>query len=76
MLDMTPAKDKTWSVYTNYVNGEPLYSIGRKRFENQPLHSGNIEKAFDGQYFTDRYEALNRCNYLNRKENTNDKGEA
>lgn len=74
MLDMTLAKDKTWSVYTNYVNGKPLYSIGRKRFENQPLHSGNIEKAFDGKYFDDKQEALTRCNELNQKENADDKG--
>lgn len=68
MLDMTPAKDKTWSVYTNYVNGDPLYSIGRKRFENQPLHSGNIEKAYDGKYFSNKEEALRLCNELNEQQ--------
>ena len=68
MLDMTPAKDKTWHTFTNYINGEAIYSIGRKRFENQPLHSGNIEKAFDGKYFNDREEALRLCKELNEKE--------
>lgn len=68
MLDMTPAKDRTWHVYSNYVNGEALYSIGRKRFENQPLHSGNIEKACDGKYFTDRNEAERLRDELNQKE--------
>lgn len=72
MLDMTPAKDKTWHVYSNYVGGEALYSIGRKRFENQPLHSGNIEKAYDGKYFTDRKEAEALRDELNRQQ----KGEA
>ena len=75
MLDMTPAKDKTWHVYSNYVGGEALYSIGRKRFENQPLHSGNIEKAFDGKYFTDREEAERLRNELNAKEGGKDGAE-
>lgn len=65
---MTPAKDRTWHVYSNYVNGEALYSIGRKRFENQPLHSGNIEKAYDGKYFTDRSEAEQLRDELNRQQ--------
>ena len=68
MLDMTPAKDKTWHVYTNYINGAPGYSIGRKRFENQPLHSGNIEKAYGGKYFEDKKEALELCEKLNKQE--------
>lgn len=72
MLDMTPAKDKTWHVYSNYVGGEALYSIGRKRFENQPLHSGNIEKAYDGKYFEDKNEALRLCEELNTKEGGKD----
>ena len=69
MLDMTPAKDKTWKVFMNYIEGVPFYSIGRKRFENQPLHSGNIEKAYDGTYFTDREKAMQLCDELNKEEN-------
>lgn len=72
MLDMTPAKDKTWEVFMNYIGGVPFYSIGRKRFENQPLHSGNIEKAYDGTYFTDREKAMQLCDELNKEENNGD----
>ena len=68
MQDMTPARDKTWKVFMNYAAGIPYFSIGRKRFENQPLHSGNIEKAYGGKYFTDREEAMQLCDELNRKE--------
>lgn len=68
MQDMTPAKDKTWKVLMTYIEDIPFYSVARKRFENQPLHAGNVEKAYNGKSFTDIKEAVRLCDELNRKE--------
>ena len=37
-----------------YINGEPMYIVGRQRDMNTVLHSGNIE--YRGKY-TDREKA-------------------
>lgn len=43
-----------WRLFMQYINGEPMYIVGRQRDMNTVLHSGNIE--YRGKY-TKREEA-------------------
>ena len=37
-----------WRLFMQYLNGEPMYIVGRQRDMNTVLHSGNIE--YRGKY--------------------------
>ena len=43
-----------WRLFMQYINGKPMYIVGRQRDMNTVLHSGNIE--YRGKY-TKREEA-------------------
>lgn len=52
-----------WKVYSNFINGEKHYIVGRRLSLDEPLHSGNVE--YSGGYTTDRAEAENLADKLN-----------
>mgnify|MGYP003256729327 CR=1 FL=1 len=55
-----------WKIFSNYINGEKLYRVGRRENPAEPLHSGNVE--YFGEYTTNRTEAEETANKLNEKD--------
>lgn len=51
-----------WFVSYNPMCG---YIAARKRIENEPIHSGNVE--FNGEYCKDKKEVMALVDRLNRK---------
>ncbi len=55
-----------WQVFSQTINGEKQYIVGRQIDMSQPLHGGNVE--FCGDYTTDRESCEKTADYLNEKE--------
>ena len=56
-----------WKVFSNFINEEKMYIVGRILDTSQPEHGGNIEYApgfeyVDDKLYADAYaECLNLC---------------
>lgn len=48
-------QESTWQVFSNYIDGEPVYICGRRLSMKEPLHSGNVE--YRGGYTKNKEEA-------------------
>ena len=51
-----------------YINGNPHYIVGRQRFMDEPLHSGNIEYPEGATYTENEKEAEELRDRLNTQE--------
>ena len=54
-----------WQIFSNYINGEKLYRVGRRENPAEPLHSGNVE--YFGGYTTNRTEAEKNRKQIERE---------
>ena len=52
-----------WKVYSNLINGEKKYIVGRVKDVSKVEHSGNVENS--GGYESDRSVAQQRADALN-----------
>lgn len=64
-LDREEEEMEKWTVYTNSIAGERIYTVGRIIDESKPLHGGNFESD---SCHTSKADAQARCDELNRNE--------
>jgi hypothetical protein len=57
-----------WRLFMQYINGAPHYIVGRQRFMDEPLHSGNIEYPEGATYTENEKEAEELRDRLNTQE--------